>query len=295
MAKVDLNHVIDRKLLLRKISKWRFLAIFLLLFFIFELLAGDLEVFQDDYVAKIKIEGFISDETYRNDQLANLSEDTQVKAVIIDINSPGGTFVGGERLFNNIKKISASKPTVAVLGNQATSAAYLAALGADYIIASRGTLTGSVGVLLQSAEVSGLAEKIGINPVIIKSDKYKAVPHPAEKIDELDRQYLSKLVEESRDIFLEIVTTNRPDLTEEGLIEVKAGKVFVGQRAKEYNLIDSIGDFDTAKTWLQSKHVVTDNIVNIELQPVNKSIKSLLNGFFIPNMSSGGLKLLAVD
>lgn len=142
-----LNPFIDRKSLLKKLSMWRLSAIILFVFLAFKLfLAKDLSVFQTDYVAQIWIEGFISDDRDLKNSIESIYRDKRAKALIVNINSPGGTFVGGEKFYTLLRKFSKSKPTVAVLGDQATSAAYLIALGTDHIIAHNGTLTGSVGV-----------------------------------------------------------------------------------------------------------------------------------------------------
>lgn len=294
MQQDEILRIIDRKLLLKKITLWRVISILLLVFFIFNLLYQDVTRSTGTaFIAEVKINGFIDDNSYRNKKLLELATNKKIKAVIVNIDSPGGSFVGGERLYNNLRKISEQKPVIAVLGNIATSAAYLTALGADYIVASQGTITGSVGVLLQSAELTNLADKLGIKPVIIKSSAFKAVPNFAEKINIEQQDYLQDLINQSSEIFYNLVLERRIDLAEEVKQEVKLGKIFIGKSALAMNLIDELGDIESAKLWLKKQNIKIDKVKEFNLEKKDHQIKSLLKGFFIPNIESS-LKLLAI-
>ncbi len=294
MKQDEILRIIDRKFLLKKITLWRVISICLLVVITFNFLYQDItKTTVKEFIAEVKINGFIDDDSYRNKKLLELATNKNIKAVIISIDSPGGSFVGGERLYNNLRKIAKQKPVIAVLGNIATSAAYLTALGADYIVASQGTITGSVGVLLQSAEITNLADKLGIKPVIIKSSDFKAVPNFAEKIKIEQQDYLQNLINESSEIFYNIVLERRINLAEEVKKEVKLGKIFIGKSALAMNLIDELGDMESAKLWLKGQNIKIDKVKEFSLEEKNYRIKSLLKGFFIPNIESG-LKLLAI-
>lgn len=293
--KQDISFLIERKNLLKNLSKWRIAAVvFLALIIITNISKNNFISKKKPYIAKVKITGMINDDDYRINKLNILKNSNNVEAVIIKINSPGGTFVGGERLYNTIKKISKKKPVIAIIGDQATSAAYLAAIGSDYIIASNGSLTGSVGVLLQAFEATNLAEKIGIKPIIIKSSSFKATPHPAEKFNQDDYNYLSKIVSQSKEIFLDIVKSERVNLTAESLKEISLGKVFIGKQAKELNLIDAIGDEKSALDWLKSKNINNERIINIKLQKPNENLKKLFQGISNVNFLDEGFKLYSI-
>ncbi|MBL6621541.1 MAG: signal peptide peptidase SppA [Rickettsiales bacterium] len=293
--KQDISFLIERKNLLKNLSKWRIAAVvFLALIIITNISKNNFISKKKPYIAKVKITGMINDDDYRINKLNMLKNSDNVEAVIIKINSPGGTFVGGERLYNTIKKISKKKPVIAIIGDQATSAAYLAAIGSDYIIASNGSLTGSVGVLLQAFEATNLAEKIGIKPIIIKSSSFKATPHPAEKFNQADYNYLSKIVSQSKEIFLDIVKSERENLNAESLKEISLGKVFIGKQAKELNLIDAIGDEKNALDWLKSKNINNERIINIKLQKPNENLKKLFQGISNINFLNEGFKLYSI-
>jgi len=179
-----------------KVHKWKNIAILggaLSLLFFIKLLSGG-EVSGSgidsagDYIANIKIEGTIVEDDYRSEILAKILEEDSIKAVIIDINSPGGGIVGSEILFSELRKISEKKPTVVVMGSVAASGGYMAAIASDYLIAHNGTLTGSIGVLLQSMEFTNLAEKAGVKLQTYKSAPLKASPSPFEKTNaQVDR------------------------------------------------------------------------------------------------------------
>ena len=272
---------LEQKIILRKVSKWRFFTIFLIFLFLFKFVfLTNFKVFQEDYVAQIWIKGFISNNYPLQQKLENILKNNRVKAVIVNIDSPGGTFVGGEKIYQLLKKFSKTKPVISLLGNQATSAGYLISLGTSHIVANQGTLTGSVGVMLQSFEATNLAKKIGVKPIILKSSELKATPHPAEELTIKGRKYLQDLVEQSQDIFLSIVKERRKNITQANLIDIAQGKVYIGEKAQEMNLIDQVGGYDEVLAWLNKRRVNTNNIVNIDLyQKKNTAIADILRTF----------------
>ncbi len=145
-----------------KVHKWKNIAI--LAFVIVALLLLHMASGDDlsglkagDYIANIKVEGMILEDDHRSKVLEEIAKEDSIKAVIVNIDSPGGGIVGSEILYADLKKIAAKKPIVVVMGSLAASGGYMAAIAADHIIAHNGTLTGSVGVLMQSAEFTSLA------------------------------------------------------------------------------------------------------------------------------------------
>lgn len=288
-----LNSFVNRRALLRKLSIWRLCAIIFFMLLAFKLLSPkDWSILQYDYVAQIWIEGFISDNYELEQSLNDILHDSRIKALIVNINSPGGTFVGGEKLYSTLKKISERKPTVALLGDQATSAAYLLALGTNHIIAHQGTLTGSVGVILQSFEVTELAKKVGITPIILKSSPLKGTPHPVEKLTTEGTSYLQELVDNSQEIFMKIVKERRKDIAELQLLDIKQGKLYIGVQAKENNLVDALGGRDQAIEWLNNKNIVTDIIKDININKNKTNIRDIFKSLnFINNIN---YKLLSI-
>ena len=158
----DIDSIIDRRRLKRRLNFWRIATVLALFVALGIGLNSTQPVNFGDYIGRMKINGIITADQETLQALAEVANAENAKALILSIDSPGGTVVGGEVLFKSLREVSAKKPVVAVMENTATSAAYMAALGADHIIAHAGTVTGSIGVLLQSADVTGLMENIGI-------------------------------------------------------------------------------------------------------------------------------------
>ncbi len=293
--KQDINFLIERKNLLKKLSKWRIFAIvFFVLIIITNVSSKKFISKNKPFIAKVKINGIINDDDFRINKLNQIKNNKNIKALIVKINSPGGTFVGGERLYKAIKNISSTKPVVTIIGDQATSAAYLAAIGSNHIIASNGSLTGSIGVLLQSFEATELANKVGIKPIIIKSSTFKATPHPAEKFKIEDSNYLKNIVKESKDIFLDLVKLERININKDDIKEISLGKIFIGKKAKEINLIDAIGDQEEAMNWLKSKNITTEKILNIKLQKPNENLRKFFQSINKVNLLNEGFKLYSI-
>ena len=182
-----------------------------------------------------------------------------MKAVILKIDSPGGTSYFGEELYQNIKKLSNNKPVVSVLETMATSAAYLAALGSDHIIARNMTLTGSIGVLFQSFEAVELANKLGIKFVSLKSSPLKAAPNPMEKITPEIEKASMDMINDSYQTFLEIFAKER-NLPLDQAQKLADGRVYTGKTALKLKLIDEIGGKDEALSWFENEKKIPANL-----------------------------------
>jgi len=186
-----------------------------------------------------------------------IADDPDVEALIVNITSPGGTFGGGEAYFKVLRQISDSKPVVAIMGDLATSGAYMTAIAADRIYASRGTITGSVGVIMQSANITGLLDKLGIEPEIIKSGPAKAVPNPMEQLSPDSRAQLQGIIDELQGMFLQMVSDRRGQSVAELNAVIGDGRILTGTAAADAGLIDEVGDENDARLWLQSAHDVS--------------------------------------
>ncbi|MGZ9018364.1 MAG: signal peptide peptidase SppA, partial [Allosphingosinicella sp.] len=162
-----------------------------------------------DYVARLDIEGVITEDFERDEALEKITADRRAKALIVRINSPGGTVVGGEALYRRLRLVSEVKPVVAVMGEIATSAGYLIALGSDHIIGRQGTITGSIGVILQTANISGLLDTLGIKTEAIRSAPLKARPSPLEEMSPEVRQAVEGVVQDMYAMFVGIVQERR--------------------------------------------------------------------------------------
>ncbi len=255
----DADSLAERRRLKRRLSYWRILAILAVVAVIVAAAAPQggylAKMFPQDQIARVSIEGFITDSRKRTQLYAKLADAKHVKGVIVFINSPGGTTAGGETLYDSLRSIAEKKPTVAVFGTGATSAAYLAGIAADHIVAHGNSITGSVGVIFQWAEFSELAKTLGVHVEEVRSGPLKAVPSLMAPIDPAGRQLVEGLVNESRDWFVKIVQQRRK-LTDDVLTDVKTGRIYSGRQALAAGLIDGIGDEAAARNWLQEKRGV---------------------------------------
>ena len=246
--------------------------------FFFVILISD-NRYKKPHIAKVTIDNIITQDSFRYEKLEELSQNKNTKAVIVFINSPGGTVVGGETLYKSIKSIAQQKPIISVMGELATSAAYMASLGSNYIFAQEGTITGSVGVLVLSSEFTELAKKIGISTEVIKSGDLKASPSPLEKMTPKAREQMEKIVQEISKNFINLVKKERK-LNNNKTQLISDGRIFTGQSALQIGLIDSIGNIKEAKEYLKIEHNIDMlPILNMEIIKKEKMIEKFLSLF----------------
>ena len=237
---------------LKKRNRWRLIAILLLLTFA---VFGFKTTFSNqftDYVAIIDLTGIIRDDHKLRAVLNKIEHNKMARALILRINSPGGTMVGAEGLYHSIREISDKKPVVAVMGEVATSAGYMVALAADRIVARKTTITGSVGVLMQSADITNLLEKLGIKPQIVKSSELKAQPSPFEPFSSAAREISEIVVGYVHKYFLDLVSERRK-LSITDARRLSDGRIFTGGQAIEKGLVDELGGENEARKWLDQK------------------------------------------
>ena len=251
----------------------------LLVFFLFFLFNNKLT--PKNFVGKIHLEGIINDKSELIKQLNDISQNKNIKGLLIIVNSPGGTFVSSKEIHDSLEKISMKIPTSAYMKEMGTSGAYLASLGVQKIFANQGTITGSVGVILQTAQLTSLMEKIGVKPIVIKSGELKATPNPLEKIDEEKIAYLKKIIGQLQNEFIDIVQQKR-NLDQITIREISSGRIFTSKQALELNLIDFIGNESDALDWIKKEGNLDQKIDVIELDKKN-SLYNMLNTTFFKN------------
>lgn len=255
--------MVDRRKLKRRLGLWRIVAIIavaaLVLFFLAPAQYYGQGLVRGPHVARITVEGVITEDSAREAALARIANDDTAQALIVYINSPGGTVVGGETLFRNLRKVAERKPVVAVMGTLATSGGYMAALGADRIYARSGTVTGSIGVILQSADITGLLEKLGVQPELIKSDPLKAVPNPMEPLTEEGRAATRAVVMDMYRFFLDMVIERR-GMPEARARDLADGRIYTGRQAVDNGLVDALGGESEARDWLATARDVPGGI-----------------------------------
>jgi protease-4 len=279
---LEADAVAHRRRLKRALSWWRAGAILLAAVLIVVLLnrGGDLP--GRSYVARLDVSGIITENIERDRLLEHLADDGKVKALIVAIDSPGGTVVGGEQLFRRLRAVAAKKPVVAVMGTLATSAGYMIALGADHLVANEGTITGSIGVILQSTDLTGLLAKLGISTEAIKSAPLKAVPSPFEPLTPAAREATRAVVLDLYDMFVSMVAERR-GLAREEALKLADGRVYTGRQALKLKLVDALGGEDAARAWLKDQRGIDAALPIREISPERKlslwsAARSLVTG-----------------
>jgi protease-4 len=285
----EIETVLDRRRLRRSLAAWRGAAIAAL-----ALATGALLFGRDDHlsgllgepqIARVVVEGTITDDRDQLQLLKKIGKADHVKGVVLFVNSPGGTTTGGESLYEGLRELSAKKPVVAQFGTVAASAAYIAGLGTDYIVARGNTITGSVGVLAQWPEVSRLLEKLGVTVNEVKSGELKASPSPFKPLDEASRAVMQSSIDDGFRWFLNLVETRRGIRASDvpGLID---GRIFSGREALVHKLVDEIGGEGEAVKWLEEKKGLAKDLRVIDWKPdttsswgLTGSIGAFLAGF----------------
>jgi protease-4 len=201
-----------------------------------------------EIIGIIKINGIIND--FSTEKWLSAIEDAQknrrVKAVIIDINSPGGGVTSSLKLYLALKKLRQDKPVVALLESVAASGGYLVACGADKIIAYPSTVTGSIGVISENINVAQAMKKLGLKPFVVKSGKYKDVGSPFREQTEEDKKSLQVVVNSIFDEFVNIVSEGR-NLSKKCVLKYADGSIWTGSSAKKTGFVDGIGGVEEAK------------------------------------------------
>ncbi len=173
--------------------------------------------------------------------------DDQVKAVILDIDSPGGSVVPSVQIYEALKDLDQAKPIVALYsGEVAASGAVYLSMGARKIVSYPETLTGSIGVIAEFFDLSGLMEKYGVRQNVIKSGQFKDIGNPARAMTDAEEQLLQGLIDETYDQFVSVIVENRA-LAENTVREFADGRIFSGTQALELGMVDGLGDQDEAE------------------------------------------------
>lgn len=254
---LDADQALDRRRLKRRLTVWRIAAVVAVVVAVVAAV-GRFGV-GANHVARLVVGGIIIDDPWRDDALAEIAEDDNAKALIVRIDSPGGTMVGGEALYTGLRAVAGKKPVVAVMGGTATSAAYMTALGADHILARAGSVTGSIGVIVQTADITGLLEKLGIKPEAIKSRPLKAQPSPLEPLTPKGREAARVVVLDLFELFVDMVEERR-NLPRDKVLALADGRVFTGRQAVANGLVDALGSEADARRWLAETHAIATSL-----------------------------------
>jgi len=258
---LDADQIVDRRRMRRKLAFWRALTIAVAIVAIVVVagirmpdgIAGGTA----GAIARVRITGLIRGNPERVEALERLGK-SSARAVIVHIDSPGGTTAGAEQLHDALTQLKAKKPLVVVVDGLAASGGYLAALSSDHIVAQSASLVGSIGVLVQYPNVYDFLKNWGVKVEEIKSSPLKAAPSGFEPTNPEARAALAAVVMDSYDWFKKLVRDARK-LDDATLARVTDGRVFTGRQALELKLVDELGNERTAVAWLAREKNIDPN------------------------------------
>ena len=268
---LDADAIVDRRRMRRKLTFWRVSALLIALLALVGLAAalvpGSRLTVPGAYIARIKVQGLIRGNQDRVDALERLAK-SNARAVILHIDSPGGTTAGSEQLYDSLRALQAAKPLVVVVDGLAASGAYIAAISADHIIAQDTSLVGSIGVLFQYPNFTDVLKTIGIKVEEVKSSPLKAAPNGFEPTSPEARAAIAAIVTDSYAWFKDLVKDRRK-MNDAQLTAVADGRVFTGRQGVGLRLVDGLGNEKTALAWLEKEKKVPAStpVRDVSLEP----------------------------
>lgn len=253
---MDQSGIADRRRLRRKLTFWRLAAFVLVALGIIGY--GFLHTGRDaravDHVARVSVEGVITDDDDLIGRLDAIAKSRTAKALILSINSPGGTTYGGQQVYEAVRRVAAKKPVLAEIRTLGASAAYMVAVAADQIVADDTSIVGSIGVIFQYPQVAGLLDKLGVSVNEIKSAPLKGEPSPFHPAPPGAEAMMRAVLLDSYDWFVDIVAERRK-LAHDKALALADGSVFTGRQALKNGLVDAVGGDEAARDWLAGKGI----------------------------------------
>src|SRR5205085_72973 len=260
---LDSDVIVDRRRIRRKLTFWRVAAVVVAVAAV--VAVGVVAIPSErsalttsGSIARVHIDGLIRSDNDRVEALERL-EKSRAAAVVVHINSPGGTTAGSEQLYDALMRLKAKKPLVVVVEGLAASGGYITAIAADHIVVQQSSLVGSIGVLFQYPNFTELLKTVGVKVEEVKSSPLKAAPNGFEPTSPEARAALDALVKDSYAWFRGLVKERRG--MDDALLEkVADGRVFTGRQAVDLKLVDQLGDEKTAVAWLVANKNVKSNL-----------------------------------
>ena len=271
---LETDLLLDRRRLKRRLVFWRVFSVLVLLVAALAALRGAGFAPHAAHITRVTVKGLITEDRKFADSVEALADDDQVKAVIVAIDSPGGSVSGGVSLHGAISRGAAKKPVVATMGGLAASAGYMIAVPAERIFARDATLTGSIGVLLETGEVSSLLGKIGITANVVRSGPLKDEPSLVRPLSPAGRDVLQGLVNDMYDQFVQMVAAGR-HMDADKVRSLGDGRAYTGRQALALGLVDAIGGEREAKAWLTASKGIPANLPIEELTESGLATRAL--------------------
>jgi protease-4 len=199
----------------------------------------------NDKVGVVSVNGIISDSMEIAEQLGDFGRDDSIVAVVLRIDSPGGGVAASQEIYDAVIELKKKKKVVASMGSVAASGGLLIACAADKIVANAGTITGSISAIMQFANIEELLKKIGLKSSVVKSGKYKDIGSPLRDMTPEERKIIQDLIDDIYNQFVDVIVRDR-NIPRQQVVAIADGRVFTGRQAKEYGLVDYLGDMNSA-------------------------------------------------
>ena len=263
----DIDHILNHISLKKSRRRWRVLAVLAIAALVIGMIAaGNYEKSLGAHVARLDVEGLITGDERQLQLIRDMAKDDDVKAMIIRIDSPGGTTVGSEALYEELRKFGDKKPVVAVMDSVAASGGYITALAADKIYARGNTITGSIGVIFTYPDVSQLLNTVGVKMEEVKSGELKAEPSGTHPVPEKARVVMQEMVTDGFNWFKGLVRDRRK-LDAATVDRLSDGRVYSGRQALAEKLIDGLGTEVEAREWLAKEKSVDAKLETVTRKP----------------------------
>jgi protease IV len=288
---LDVDLLLDRRRLKRRLIVWRTLAIVVAVVGVLVGLRGVGLEGVGAHIARVSVNGLITEDRDRVAAVRAAGRDASVKALIVSINSPGGSVAGGEALYHVIAGVAEKKPVVAVMGGLAASAGYMIALPTNRVFARETTITGSIGVLMETGELSGLLGKLGVTAEAITSGPLKDQPSFIRPLTPEGRDALRTIVLDMYDQFVGMVAIGR-HMEPDAVRALADGRAYTGRQALKLGLIDAIGDEQDARDWLETAKGLPKKLPIEELSTTGLATR-IIAGELSPVMDVLGKSLIS--
>jgi len=277
---LDADLMVDRRRLRKQVTVWRVLTA---LAVIAALLSGGvfaarqtgLVVAEGEHVARIRVAGMILPDRQLLETFDRVARSSNAKALLVEIDSPGGSAAASEAIHAAMRRVAERKPVVATIGSLGASGAYITAIGADHIVAQQTSLVGSIGVIVQWADLSDMLSRLGIRFDEVKSTPLKATPSPFAPTSEEARAALRQSILDTYVWFTDLVKSRR-GLDDAAMAQVSDGRVWTGRQAVTNRLVDAVGDVTTARDWLQRERSVPRSLSLVEYRPRREGVQGFL-------------------
>lgn len=222
-----------------------FLGFFLLTYALSYLSGGKVILPGTDRIGVVEVKGIILESKPIIDQLIKFKKNRSIKGIILRIDSPGGGVGPAQEIYEEVGKIKKEKKVVASIESVGASGGYYIACATDKIVANPGTITGSIGVIIEFVNVEELLHKIGLKSTVVKSGRHKDIMSPTREPTEEDKKILQEVIDNIHNQFIDAVAKGR-NIDREKVVEIADGRIFSGQQARDLGLIDLLGNFQDA-------------------------------------------------